>query len=99
MPRPTDRNDYLPLELGRLVATPGALDVLNAAGQQPSEFLDRHKVGDWGIIDSDDRQVNDDAIRDKMRVLSAYKTRLEQTIWIITEWDRSVTTILLPSEY
>ena len=86
-------------ELGRIVATPGALQALEAAEQQPAEFLDRHVKGDWGDLGTEDKQENEFSIQNGFRILSAYTTRAGDTIWIITEADRSATTILLPEEY
>ena len=85
-------------DLGQIVATPGALEALGSAGQSPAEFLTRHVQGDWGEVDDEDKQANDDALKTGARLLSAY-TALDERIWIITEADRSSTCILLPSEY
>lgn len=85
--------------LGRLVATPGALQALAESRQSPSVFLARHSAGDWGLVDEEDRLLNDEALRDGSRLLSAYETERGVRLWIITESDRSVTTILLPDEY
>ena len=85
--------------LGRTLATPGALAVLQESGQSPAFFLDRHRQGDWGIVSADDRQANDEALVGGERLLSAYRTRKGERIWIITEADRSATTILRPDEY
>jgi hypothetical protein len=86
-------------ELGRIVATPGALQALEAAGQQPSVFLDRHVAGDWGELDDEDKQENEFSLRNGFRIFSAYTTSAGEKIWIITEADRSATTLLLPEEY
>ena len=92
-------------KLGKTVATPGALNALEKAHQSPRLFLKRHLFGDWGELCKEDAQANDDAVdhegdlKKQQRVLSSYKTSKGDVIWIITEWDRSVTTILLPSEY
>jgi hypothetical protein len=85
--------------LGLVVATPGALTAMAEAQHHPAEFLLRHKHGDWGELDPEDVQVNEDALRHDQRLLSAYRTRLDEQLWVITEWDRSVTTLLLPDEY
>ena len=85
--------------LGQVVATPGALTALEDAGQNPVEFLHRHVTGDWGNLDEHDRNENELALREGFRLLSAYQTNKGVRIWVITEWDRSVTTILLPEEY
>jgi hypothetical protein len=86
-------------ELGRMVATPGALDAMQQALHVPPEFLLRHKHGDWGELDPADVQANEEAVRYGSRLLSAYHTRLGEKLWVITEWDRSATTLLLPEEY
>lgn len=92
--------------LGQVVATPAALD----ASQHPGQFLEllaRHVRGDWGSVDPEDAATNDEAVREGLRVLSAYAIDPVKpcagfganTFWIITEADRSVTTILLPEDY
>ena len=63
------------------------------------EFLQRHVVGDWGQLDDHDRKENELGLQKGLRLLSAYRTHQGERIWLITEWDRSATTILLPSEY
>jgi len=85
--------------LGRVVATPGALSALEKAEQLPAAFLDRHVNGDWGDVTDADKQENEEAIDHGLRILSAYTTSAGDTIWILTEADRSVTTLLLPEEY
>ena len=87
------------LELGEVVATPGALTALAEADQGPREFLDRHLSGDWGEVSSEDWTLNDQSLREGSRVLSNYTLKTGVSIWIITEGDRSVTTILLPDDY
>jgi len=87
-----------PLPLGRVVATPGALELLLEAGGCPFDLLARHEKGDWGELCTFDRRQNEIALRDGYRVLSSYDV-LAGRVWIITEADRSVTTILLPEEY
>jgi hypothetical protein len=90
--------------LGRIVATPGALEALAAAGQSADEFLARHVVGDWGDLDDEDKSLNDAALIDGSRILSAYETRSGDRLYVITEATNDVglrycTTILLVSEY
>jgi hypothetical protein len=85
--------------LGRTLITPGALDALEGAGQTPADFLRRHVSGDWGELSDGDRRENELSIKEGFRLLSAYQTARGDKIWVITEADRSVTTILLPSEY
>jgi hypothetical protein len=87
-----------PLPLGRVVATPGALEVLVEAGEDPLCYLARHASGDWGELDEGDRRENEQSLKHGWRILSSYPVG-EKIIWIITEADRSVTTILLPEEY
>lgn len=85
--------------LGRTVATPASLEAIAESGQEPAFFLDKHVQGDWGDLDAEDRQANVDALAQGERLLSAYRTLKGTRLWIITEADRSATTILLPDEY
>lgn len=87
------------LALGTIVATPGALELLERAGVAPARLLQRHAAGDWGELSAEDWQANERAVRDGDRVLSAYPVGDGERVWIITEWDRSATTILRPEEY
>lgn len=87
------------LELGAVVATRGVLAALAEAEQGYLEFLARHVTGDWGEVDSFDAEQNELALREGYRILSAYTLSTGVKIWIITEADRSATTILLPDEY
>ncbi len=83
--------------LGRILATPGVLGSVPEA-----EMLDaiaRHSVGDWGNVVDDDRQANEDALRDGARLLSVYVTGAGTRFWVMTEADRCSTTVLLPDEY
>jgi hypothetical protein len=98
------QNETKKFSLGRIVATPGALEALRDAGQSVGEFLARHVTGDWGDLHEDDRQLNDVALIDGSRILSAYVTKKGVRIWIITEANNEVdlrylTTLLLSSEY
>ena len=86
-------------ELGQLVATPGALAALERAHQAPGEFLTRHMSGDWGEVPEEDKTENEVSLLNGYRILSAYRTKLGERLWLLTEEDRSVTTILLPEEY
>jgi hypothetical protein len=90
--------------LGQILATPGALQALGQCHQNPMEFLARHSAGDWGELSDEDRELNDLAVEEGSRILSAYCTNNGVKIWIITEamgenGHRSATTILLPDEY
>jgi hypothetical protein len=85
--------------LGQIVATPGALTALEKAGQTPQEFIARHVCGDWGELDEHDRKENELGLKRGFRLLSSYRTDANQKIWVITEADRSVTTVLLPEDY
>ena len=86
-------------DLGQMVATPGALDALAQAEESPLAYLQRHVTGDWGDLPEEDIAENELSLREGHRLLSAYHLTSGTKIWVITEWDRSVTTILLPSEY
>ena len=85
--------------LGQIVATPGALQACAQAEVNPAEYLNRHVFGDWGDLGDEDKQANDLALEQGSRILSAYNLPTEERLWIITEWDRSATTLLLPLEY
>ena len=85
--------------LGRVVATPGALSVLEEANQNAFEFLAKHQAGDWGELCEEDIRENEFSVLNGFRILSAYRTRNDVKIWVITEADRSATTLLLPEEY
>ena len=81
------------------MATPGALNAFAATGEDPINYVVRHMNLDPGALGADDQLQNLRAVRGGMRVLSAYELRDGTRIWIITEADRSATTILLPEEY
>jgi histidine ammonia-lyase len=85
--------------LGQTYITPGAEEALMIAGQTAIEFLRRHMSRDFGELADEDIQENELSLREGLRVLSAYRTSRGQRLWIITEADRTSTTILLPSEY
>ena len=87
-----------PLPLGKVVATPGALKLLSEMGKDPFGYIARHAAGDWGDLCAFDRRQNEIALRNGYRVFSSYEM-ITGRVWIITEADRSVTTILLPEEY
>lgn len=85
--------------LGQTFITPGAQEALEISGETPIQFLRRHVSTDWGELSEEDVRENELSLREGFRLLSAYQTAKGQKIWIITEADRSATTILLPSEY
>ena len=85
--------------LGQIVATPGALGALERANQSPPFFLARHGGGDWGELDPTDIAENEYSLAHGFRLLSSYETGAGEKLWIITEADRSTTTLLLPEEY
>jgi hypothetical protein len=86
-------------QLGQMVATPGALDALAEAGQAAFGFIQRHQSGDWGDLSEEDKRENEFSVDKYLRIFSAYHTSKGEKLWVITEADRSVTTLLLPSEY
>ena len=86
-------------DLGEIVATRGALAALEKAGQPPLLFILRHIRGDWGEVCPEDWQANDEAVEHGDRLLSAYRTSLDERLWVITDAGNAVTTILLPDEY
>lgn len=86
--------------LGRIVATPGAIEALENSQTSASELLNRHVVGDFGDdIGAEDRRANLIAINSDARILSAYTLKTGDRLWIITEADRSSSCLLLPEEY
>jgi hypothetical protein len=85
--------------LGRTFITPGAKEALEIAGQTANEFLRRHATGDWGELSDEDVKENELSLAKGFRLLSRYETTKGEPLWIITEADRSTTTILLPIEY
>ena len=93
--RPTIRH----FALGQTFITPGAEEALQIAGQTAIEFLRRHMSCDWGELSEDDVRENELSLEQGFRLLSNYQTGKGQQLWIITEADRSATTVLLPSEY
>lgn len=84
-------------QLGQLVITPRALDLLDA--RSLADALARYCKGDWGDLCAFDKRSNDEAVENGTRILAAYSDTAWHKFWIITEWDRSYTTILLPEEY
>ncbi len=97
-----DDEDAAPMPLfalGQIVGTPRALFALRGADQHPARFLHRHVTGDWGDLDDEDKKENAYSVEKGLRILSAYELSTGVSIWVITEADRSVTTILLPEEY
>jgi len=84
-------------ECGRVVATPGALGEIDA--EDIARSLARHLAGDWGDCGREDWAENELSLREGFRLFSVYHDRRGTKFWIITEADRSVTTVLLPDEY
>jgi len=85
--------------LGQILATPGVLQAAQESGDNLWLFILRHAAGDWGDLSAADMLANARALKEGTRLLSAYHLKDGTKIWIITEWDRSVTTTLLPGEY
>lgn len=96
-PEPPPERDEFAFHLGRLLITRGALDALTQ--QEVIDALARHVGCDWGDVASEDWAENDLSLREGFRLLSAYHTESGVKFWIITEADRSATTVLLPAEY
>ncbi len=86
-------------ELGKVVGTPAALRLLEEHGKVPFDFLDRHVEGDWGDVGREDDLANFRAVKFGERIVSVYRVDGDGRVWVITEGDRSVTTLLLPEEY
>ena len=85
--------------LGAVFATPAALQRINWANVSPADLLRRHALGDWGDVPDEDWKRNDRAALQGERILSAYQLPTYETICIVTECDRSTTTLILPEEY
>jgi hypothetical protein len=83
--------------LGRIVTTANALEQISL--DDITRAIQRHQAGDWGDLGEHDREANDSGLVDGDRLLSAYNSSSGVRFWIITEWDRSVTTVLLPEDY
>ena len=86
-------------ELGHIRATPGALNAIQQSGEDALSFFVRHVSGDWGVVSTADKNANDRALIDGERLVSAYILKSGEKIWLISEADRSASTILLPDEY
>ena len=99
MPSPSSNQRRILFPLGQVVATPGALELLSRHSLSAFTFLVRHATGDWGCVCPEDALENGRAVKNGCRILSAYEIATGERLWCITEWDRSVTTLLLPSEY
>lgn len=84
---------------GQIVSTRGALAAMQEYQIEPSTLLRRHLSGDWGSVPREDAKLNNQSLKMDGRLLSSYDIAAGVRIWLITEWDRSVTTYLLPSEY
>ncbi|ARB47006.1 MULTISPECIES: hypothetical protein [Alcanivoracaceae] len=85
--------------LGATVITPGAAAAFADTNVHPAHYLQRHRHGDWGEMPPEDQASNEEALTEGYRLMSSYSIAPHTTIWVITEADRSVTTLLLPSEY
>ena len=95
-----DNLKRLKFPLGQTTATPGAIEALQAEKMNPWALLTRHATGDWGDLDDHDKQVNEEAIAEGNRIFSAYLLpKTQEKLWVITEADRSHTTLLLSDEY
>jgi hypothetical protein len=88
-----------PFPAGQIVATPGALTLLEQVDKSPLEFLSRHLRGDWGDLCQEDKTENELSLKHGFRLMSSYQVTDTEKLWIITEADRSVTALLLPAEY
>jgi len=99
MPLPSTHHAGPRFKPGRILATPAAVEVLADAKVSIVDLLCRHIRGDWGDLSESDHQQNELAVAAGQRILSSYVVPGGQTVWVITEWDRSATTFLLPGDY
>jgi hypothetical protein len=86
-------------DIGQLVATPDAIQALSRNGTDDSQYVRRHQGGDWGDVSEEESQANEYALTQDLPIMSVYTLKDGTRLWIITEADRSATTILLPTEY
>jgi len=100
MPRNPERptNEQL-FSLGRIVATPGALEALQRIQEDPHDYILRHVRGDWSQMDPHDQEENRRSVQEGHRIFSSFALKDGAKLWVVTEWDRSVTTLLTPIEY
>lgn len=96
---PADAARIPMFNLGQIVATPAALALLEEHQISPLNLLARHVSGDWGELPAEDAALNDMAVKTDGRLLSSYLIAPNTKIWVITEWGRSVTTVLTPTDY
>lgn len=95
----TNTQNKVLFSLGQIFLTIGAKEALEESNQDAFEFLYLHQTGNWGIVCKEDAEENDFSVKNGFRIFSAYKTKNDVKIWLITEADRSSSTILLPEEY
>lgn len=93
------RQNTIHFPLGQALLTPGAIEALEDAGQSPHEFVTRHAMLEQGELSAEDHRENLFSVDKHLRIFSAFKTQQGTKLWVITEADRSATTILLPCEY
>lgn len=89
-------------ELGKVVSTYGIFEMINENeefGKFVCDSFERYTNSDWGEMCDEDKELNDEAVKTDGRIFASYEKDGLPKIWIITEWDRSATTILFPSEY
>jgi hypothetical protein len=99
MVAPNPQRPIQRFHLRQVVLTPGAISALERAFVSADVLLERHQRGDYGDVCQEDWKANDEAVVNGERVLSSYKLHTGEKIWIITEADRSATTLLLPEDY
>ena len=85
--------------LGNVYLTVGAKEALEESNQLPNEFLLKHQKGDWGLVCEDAKRENELSVKEGFRILSSYKTSKDVKLWLISEANRSATTLLLPDDY
>ena len=84
---------------GQIVATPSALALLGRANKTPTEFLSRHLRGDWRELCPEDKTQNELSLKHGFRLMSSYRVTENEGLWVTTEADRAITTLLIPDEY
>ena len=96
---PSQQQQQPKFSLGKIIVTPNAVDAFFAAHQTPHEFMAQHRAGNWGEVSQYEQEQNECCLKKGLRIISAYRLKTGVKIWVITEADRSATTLLLSEEY
>jgi hypothetical protein len=92
---PSQQQQQPRFPLGKITVTPHAVEAFFAAHQTPHEFMDRHRAGDWGEISQYEKEQNERGLKEELRIISVYRLKTGVRIWILTNANRTATSILL----